>query len=184
MLPMGRPSRRPELRMPRKPPRRRRRREGDGPSVRRDAGRSSGPTPRGPQRGTACGRRQARATVRGRGGYGGFNDRWIDIRVDDHPEPIEELIRVFSVYDVTLLNREDPKDVLSLNANVVREIQAGLSALGFYRGASSGKFDAKTKSAFEAWASLNNYENKIRKDGKVWGSVFRAFRAAVSAKGS
>src|SRR5439155_1410445 len=85
--------------------------------------------------------------VRDRGGYGGFNDRWIDIRVDDHPEPIEELIRVFSVYDVTLLNREDPKDVLSLNANVVREIQAGLSALGFYRGASSGKFDAKTKSA-------------------------------------
>ena len=65
MLPMGRPSRRPELRMPRKPPRRRRRREGDGPSVRRDAGRSSGPTPRGPQRRTACGRRQARATVRG-----------------------------------------------------------------------------------------------------------------------
>src|SRR5438046_5360125 len=58
--------------------------------------------------------------VRDRGGYGGFNDRWIDIRVDDHPEPIEELIRVFSVYDVTLLNREDPKDVLSLNANVVR----------------------------------------------------------------
>ena len=122
--------------------------------------------------------------VRDRGGYGGFNDRWIDIRVDDHPEPIEELIRVFNVYDVTLLNREDPKDVLPLNANVVREIQAGLSALGFYRGASSGKFDAKTKSAFEAWASLNNYENKIRKDGKVWGSVFRAFRAAVSAKGS
>src|SRR6266705_3214565 len=122
--------------------------------------------------------------VRDRGGYGGFNDRWIDIRVDDHVEPIEELIRVFNVYYVTLFNREDPKDVLPLNANVVREIQAGLSALGFYRGASSGKFDTKTKSAFEAWASLNNYENKIRKDGKVWGSVFRAFRAAVSAKDS
>jgi uncharacterized Ntn-hydrolase superfamily protein len=62
--------------------------------------------------------------VRARGGYGGFNDRWIDIRVDDHPEPIEELIRIFNIYDVTLLNREDPKDVFPLNATVVREIQA------------------------------------------------------------
>jgi len=121
--------------------------------------------------------------VRDRGGYGGFNDRWIDIRVDDHPEPIEELIRVFNIYDVTLLNREDPKDVFALNASVVREIQSGLSRLGVYRGPSSGKFDTKTKAAFEAWASLNNYENKIRTDGKVWGSVFRAFRAAVPAKG-
>src|SRR5436309_7605913 len=122
--------------------------------------------------------------VRDRGGYGKFNDRWIDVRVDDHPQPIDELIRVFNIYDVTLLNREDPKDVLPLTASVVREMQAGLAALGFYRGPTSGKFDPKTKAAFEAWASLNNYENKIRKDGKVWGSVFRAFRAAVSAKGS
>src|SRR3989475_3872126 len=122
--------------------------------------------------------------VRDRGGYGGFNDRWIDIRVDDHPEPIEELIRVFSIYDVTLLNREDPKDVFPLNLSVVRELQAGLASLGFYHGSASGKLDAKTTAAFEAWASLNNFENKIRTDGKVWGSVFRAFRAAVSPKDS
>jgi len=118
--------------------------------------------------------------VRDRGGYGGFNDRWIDVRVDDHPAPIEEVVRVFNVYDVTLLDREDPTDVLPLNADVVRELQAGLTALGFYRGAASGKFDSKTKAAFEAWASVNNFENKVRSDGKVWGSVFRAFRAAVS----
>ncbi len=122
--------------------------------------------------------------VRDRGGYGGFNDRWIDVRVDDHPRPIEELNRVFDIYDLTLLNREDPKDVLPLRADVVRELQAGLAALGFYRGPASGTFDAKTKAAFEAWASLNNYENKVRSDGKVWGSVFRAFRTEVAAKGA
>lgn len=117
--------------------------------------------------------------VRGRGGYGGFNDRWIDIRVDDHPQPIEELIRVFNVYDVTLLNREDPKDVLSLRPDVVRELQSGLATLGLYRGPVSGRFEGKTKAAFKTWASLNNFENKIRPDGKLWGSVLRAFRAAV-----
>lgn len=117
--------------------------------------------------------------VRARGGYGGLSDRWIDIRVDDHPEPIEELIRIFNVYDVTLLTREDPEDVIALRGDAVRELQAGLRRLGFYRGAMSGRYDAGTKAAFETWVSLNNFENKLRTDGKVWGTVFRAFRAAV-----
>ena len=119
--------------------------------------------------------------VRQGGGYGGFNDRWIDIRIDDHPAPIEELIRIFNVYDLTLLTREDPKDVVVLKPNVVREIQAGLAALGLYRGPDSGNFDAKTKAAFETWAEMNNYENKLRKDGKVWGSLHRALKAQVAA---
>jgi uncharacterized Ntn-hydrolase superfamily protein len=122
--------------------------------------------------------------VREDGGYGGFNDRWIDIRVDDHPQPIEELIRVFNIYDVTLLNREDPKDVVALTPEVVREMQTGLASLGFYRGSASGKFDSKTKEAFESWAGSSNFENKLRKDGKVWGSVFRAFRTEIQAHGT
>ena len=28
------------------------------------------------------------------GGYGGENDRWLDLRVDDHPDPVPELIRI------------------------------------------------------------------------------------------
>src|SRR5205809_954776 len=119
--------------------------------------------------------------VRHGGGYAGFNDRWIDIRVDDHPAPIEELIRIFNVYDLTLLTREDPKDVVVLKPDVVREIQANLAALGLYHGPTSGKLDPKTKAAFEAWAEMNNYENKLRKDGKVWGSLHRALKAQVSA---
>src|SRR6059036_1044413 len=121
--------------------------------------------------------------VRHGGGYAGFNDRWIDIRVDDHPAPIEELIRIFNVYDLTLLNREDPKDVVLLKPEIVREIQANLAALGLYHGPTSGKFDAKAKSAFETWAEMNNYENKLRKDGKVWGSLYRALKAQASSAG-
>ena len=121
----------------------------------------------------------AMLVVRKTGGYGGFNDRWIDIRVDDHREPIEELIRVFNLYDVTLLNREDPEDAVPIEGDALRELQEGLVALGFLRGPASGKFDAKTKAAFEAWASINNFENKVRKDGKIWNSVLLAFRSSV-----
>src|SRR5438552_18745993 len=54
--------------------------------------------------------------VRDRGGYGGLNDPWSAIRVADHPEPIEELIRVFSVYDLLVWYREAAKEVRALNA--------------------------------------------------------------------
>jgi len=50
--------------------------------------------------------------VRKGGGYGGGNDRWVDIRVDEHPSPIEELKRVFQIYDMTMLTREDPTTLL------------------------------------------------------------------------
>ena len=85
------------------------------------------------------------------------------------------------MYDLTLLNREDPKDVVLLKPEIVREIQANLAVLGIYRGPTSGKFDAKSKSAFETWAEMNNYENKLRKDGKVWGGLYRALRAQASS---
>jgi uncharacterized Ntn-hydrolase superfamily protein len=35
--------------------------------------------------------------VRERGGYGGFNDRAVDFRVDDHPEPVQELARILAL---------------------------------------------------------------------------------------
>ena len=154
--------------------------EGDLP-VRLLAALSAGQRAGGDKRGQQS---AALLVVREGGGYGGFNDRWIDVRVDDHPAPIEELIRVFNIYDITLLSRDDPKDVVPLTASTVRELQAGLNTLGFYRGTITGKFDAKTAGAFKAWADVNNYENKIRTDGKVWGSVFRAFRDAVARRGS
>jgi uncharacterized Ntn-hydrolase superfamily protein len=39
--------------------------------------------------------------VRAKGGYGGYNDRYIDLRVDDHPKPIEELARLLQLHHTT-----------------------------------------------------------------------------------
>jgi uncharacterized Ntn-hydrolase superfamily protein len=36
--------------------------------------------------------------VRDRGGYGGLNDRFVDLRVEDHTEPIEELSRLLQLH--------------------------------------------------------------------------------------
>lgn len=39
--------------------------------------------------------------VRDGGGYGGLNDRFIDLRVDDHPDPVVELKRVYDLWTTT-----------------------------------------------------------------------------------
>jgi uncharacterized Ntn-hydrolase superfamily protein len=39
--------------------------------------------------------------VRDKGGYAGWNDRYIDLRVDDHPRPIEELRRLLEMHHDT-----------------------------------------------------------------------------------
>ncbi len=39
--------------------------------------------------------------VRQSGGYGGWNDRYIDLRVDDHPQPIQELERLLTLFRET-----------------------------------------------------------------------------------
>jgi len=39
--------------------------------------------------------------VRHKGGYGGYNDRFIDLRVDDSPKPIEELKRLLDLHHTT-----------------------------------------------------------------------------------
>lgn len=48
--------------------------------------------------GDARGKQSAAILVaRKNGGYGGFDDRYIDLRVDDHPEPVQELRRLLTL---------------------------------------------------------------------------------------
>jgi len=93
------------------------------------------------------------------GGYDGGNDRWIDVRVDDHKHPIDELERVFRVYDVTLLEREDPDEYRELDGDTAEEVAVTLSDLGFYDGTPSGAFGEGARDALEAFRGMNNFEN-------------------------
>ena len=111
------------------------------------------------------------------GGYGGCEEgvgRYVDLRVDDHEEPVEELKRLFRIWEITILEREDPNDVVELSdPSVAEAIQKALAALGFYKGPITGRADEATAKALEEWMAINNFENKIRRDGKVWGTVYR-----------
>jgi len=103
--------------------------------------------------------------VRAGGGYEGRNDRYIDLRVDDHPEAPAELARLFTVWDDTMLVRNDPP--LEATTELVKEIQRRLAALGRYEGAAHGAYDEPTRAALEDWAGWYNLEGRLRDDRMI-----------------
>ncbi len=109
--------------------------------------------------------------VREKGGYEGGNDRYVDVRVDEHPNPIEELVRIFNIYDMTLLSREDPNLLVKIEDDLLVIIQEALVTLGYLEEDYENTFDEKTKSALSEWINTNNFENKARDDGTIWPSV-------------
>jgi uncharacterized Ntn-hydrolase superfamily protein len=107
-------------------------------------------------------------------GYEGRSDRYVDLRVDDHPEPVRELRRIFEVYDREYLVRNDP--LLPAAPGLVEELQRRLRATGRYDGDASGAFDQETREALERFAGEFNLEGRIRSDDLISEALVREIR--------
>lgn len=116
----------------------------------------------------------AMLVVRDGGGYEGRNDRYIDLRVDDHPEAPAELARLFAVWDDTMLIRSDP--LLEATPELVAEIQRRLAAVDRYDGEVSGDYDAATRAALADWAGWSNLEGRLRDDDQLSQHLVRELR--------
>ena len=108
-----------------------------------------------------------------KGAYDGGTDKYIDVRVDDHEHPIKELRRVFEIYNLSMLKRDDPKDKVKLEGNVMKTIKEVLKLDGFYDGDIDSKYDAIIKESLKNWMLTNNFEVKEREDKYMWESVYR-----------
>jgi uncharacterized Ntn-hydrolase superfamily protein len=81
--------------------------------------------------GDARGRQSAALlVVREEAGYGGANDRWLDLRVDDHTDPVPELQRVLGVWRV-LYERPEPSDLLPIDGTIAAELRDRLTRVGW-----------------------------------------------------
>jgi uncharacterized Ntn-hydrolase superfamily protein len=68
--------------------------------------------------------------VREGGGYGGATDRWIDLRIDDHPAPVPELGRLLDINHL-LMDRPAAEDLLPIDDDLARELQDLLAKVGY-----------------------------------------------------
>jgi uncharacterized Ntn-hydrolase superfamily protein len=112
--------------------------------------------------------------VREAGGYEGRNDRYIDLRVDDHPDAPTELARLFTVWDTTMLIRTD--EPLEATPELVGELQRRLAAVGAFDAAQTGALDDPTVAALTDWAGRYNLEGRLRDDGMLSGHLLAELR--------
>jgi uncharacterized Ntn-hydrolase superfamily protein len=99
------------------------------------------------------GRQSAALFVVARGqGYGGTSDVVVDLRVDDHADPVTELARLLDVHEL-LFGRPDPATLLDLDGPLAAEVRERLAALGYA--------DADLDGALAAWAGVENLEERL-----------------------
>ena len=96
--------------------------------------------------------------VREGGGYGGNNDRYLDLRVDDDPFPIRELQKLLQMHHL-LFQETDPADLVPLS-ELALELQELLQETGHYDGPLSGEFDEVTRKALRALVGTENLEER------------------------
>lgn len=116
--------------------------------------------------------------VRERGGYGGFNDRFIDLRVDDSSHPIDELQRILQLHKLYLFPTS-PQDILLIDQALAREIQEILMLTGDYQGSISGAYDEVTRDAFRKFSGRENLEERWFEDARVDRVVLEFMRTKI-----
>ena len=103
------------------------------------------------------------------GGYGGGTDILIDLRVDDHADPVTELQRLYAIQD--LLFGRTPKDQLIPLEQVQAELTELLASVGH---------PGPIEGGLREWAGMENLEERLY-DGRVDPVVLRALRDRAEA---
>jgi uncharacterized Ntn-hydrolase superfamily protein len=106
--------------------------------------------------------------VRKDGGYMGTSDAAADLRVDDHPTPIDELRRIYVMHDL-LFGSTPAEEWLDVDEQLAAELRERLDGLGYK--------EMALPEAFAAWAGTENLEERVdgvdRIDPVVLGELRR-----------
>jgi uncharacterized Ntn-hydrolase superfamily protein len=128
-----------------------------------DAGQGAGGDSRGKQS-------AALLVVREGGGYGGENDRVVDLRVDDHQEPIRELIRIRDLHTL-YFGETRPDEVIAVDGDVRAEVADALLRAGYFEGPDVG--DDDLFDALSAYIRTENFEEREQRRGYLDRAVLK-----------
>jgi len=109
-----------------------------------DAGQAAGGDRRGQQS-------AALLVVERDGGYAGLSDSVVDLRVDEHPRPLEELRRIYVMHQA-IFGETPREEWLEVDVELERELRERLGRLGY---------DGDLGDAFFAWAGKENLEERV-----------------------
>jgi uncharacterized Ntn-hydrolase superfamily protein len=102
------------------------------------------------------------------GGYARLSDVLVDLRVDDHERPLEELRRIYRMHDA--LFGETPRDRwLPVDDELAAELRERLAALGH---------EGDLAETFPAWAGKENLEERVDGIEQIDPVVLESLREA------
>jgi uncharacterized Ntn-hydrolase superfamily protein len=96
-------------------------------------------------------------------GYAGLSDVLVDLRVDDHERPIEELRRIYALHE-RLFGTSPREDWLPLEGELRAEVDERLGRLGY--------------ATLDAWAGVENLEERVDGEDAIDPVVLDALREA------
>ena len=122
---------------------------GNGPLAERlidclDAAQAAGGDSRGQQS-------AALLVVERDGGYAGLSDSVVDLRVDEHPLPLEELRRIYVMHQA-IFGKTPPEDWLDVDEELAAELSERLARLGY---------EGDLGDAFFRWSANENLEERV-----------------------
>jgi uncharacterized Ntn-hydrolase superfamily protein len=85
------------------------------------------------------------------GGYAGLSDEVVDLRVDEHERPLEELRRIYVMHQA-IFGKTPPEEWLDVDGELAAELRDRLARLGY---------EAELGDAFFAWAGNENLEERV-----------------------
>ena len=85
------------------------------------------------------------------GGYAGLSDAVVDLRVDDHERPVDELKRLYGLHQA-IFGKTPREQWLAVDDALAAELRERLAARGF-----AGELEQ----AFAAWAGNENLEERV-----------------------
>jgi len=98
--------------------------------------------------------------VKPHGSYGGYIDRFVDLRVDDHPQPVEELERLLRLHHI-FLGAVKEGERIKIEGELAHELQQMLKKQGYYDGPLNSNYDEATRTAMENFVNTENLEHRV-----------------------
>lgn len=111
-------------------------------------------------------------------GYGNGDDVAVDLRVDDHPDPVAELARLMDLHTM-LFGRPEPGQLAELSGPLAAEVRQLLDRLG--RPVTDDS-PAALDAALAGWAGVENLEERIV-PGRIDPLVLDHLRTGAGAAG-
>jgi uncharacterized Ntn-hydrolase superfamily protein len=109
--------------------------------------------------------------------YGGALDIAIDLRVDDHQVPVDELSRLLDLHEL-YFGKPDPASLLPLEGGLAVEVAGALDKLGYPTAAGT-----RLAEALETWAGVENFEERLQ-PGKLDPVVLQQLRHQTAGTSS